>query len=130
MSWSKNDRKVQSKSGKTFPKTTVYAGAPFAAEIAEALRAEFGGSPSAVKTIGRLTARNERAVRNWFEGKNGPSAENLVTLIQHSDEVLNAVLRLAGRQELAMASDLSRLQEQMRAAVQAMDELGDGRWRR
>jgi hypothetical protein len=96
---------------------------PFAETIAAAMQAEWGATPSARKEVGRITNANERAVRNWFEGKNGPSGENLMLLIQHSDAVLGTVLELSGRRDLALASDLSRLQEQMRAAVQAMDEV-------
>jgi len=36
-------------------------------------------------------------VRNWFEGKNGPSGENLMALIRYSDAVLAMVLQLSGR---------------------------------
>jgi hypothetical protein len=42
--------------------------------IALALKAEFGATSSALKTVAQLTRSNERAVRNWLEGKNGPSA--------------------------------------------------------
>ena len=49
--------------------------------IPSTLRAEFGSSTSSVKTVARLTRTNERAVRNWSDGKNGPSGENLVSLM-------------------------------------------------
>ena len=62
-----------------------------------ALATDFGASPSAVKRVARLTSANERAVRNWFEGKNAPSGENLVGLMRHSDAVLSSVLILADR---------------------------------
>ena len=97
MSFTENDRKVQSKKGKSFPTGPQYDGTPFAAAIAVALAADFGASPSAVKRVARLTSANERAVRNWFEGKNAPSGENLVGLMRHSDAVLSSVLILADR---------------------------------
>jgi len=97
MSFTENDRKVQSKKGKSFPTGPQYDGTPFAAAIAVALATDFGASPSAVKRVARLTSANERAVRNWFEGKNAPSGENLVGLMRYSDAVLSSVLSLADR---------------------------------
>ena len=121
MSLTNNDRKVQSDSGKTFPKEPRYDG--FVVAIAAALKAEFGGSSAAIKSIGRVTHRNERAVRNWFEGKNSPSAENLVQLIQHSDVVLETVLRLADRRELSAASEVLRIKDQLKNLVRLLDEI-------
>jgi len=97
MSFTENDRKFRSKIGKTFPKGGGYNGPPFVEAIAIALRADFGASAAAVKRIARFTRANERAVRNWFEGKNGPSGEHLIRLMQHSDAVLGAVLSLCNR---------------------------------
>jgi hypothetical protein len=68
MSRRKNDRKVQSTSGKTFPDLDTE---DFVKVIALALKAEFGATPSALKTVAQLTRSNQRAVRNWFEEKNG-----------------------------------------------------------
>ena len=119
MSSTENVRKVQPKSGKPFPKEPRYD--DFVAAIAAALKAEYEGKPGSVKAVGRLTHRNERAVRNWFEGRHGPSAENLVQLIRHSDHVLNAVLHLSGRTELAKAGELLRFREDLRGLLQSMD---------
>ena len=120
MSLSKNDRKLQSKSG-----TIFHAGDPgsFAQAIANALRAEFGGMPSALKTVSQLTRSNERAVRNWFDGKNAPSGENLVVLMRHSDHVLRTILTLADRPDLAVAVGLENLRRQLVDAVAAIDGL-------
>jgi hypothetical protein len=46
------------------------------------------------------TGAGERTVKNWFEGRNGPNGENLIELIRHSDEVLEAVLVMAGRRDI------------------------------
>jgi hypothetical protein len=56
-----------------------------------------------VKTVVALTGANERAVRNWFDGKNGPSGKHLIELVRHSDAVLEAVLILAGRERVLTA---------------------------
>jgi hypothetical protein len=121
MSFSEKDRKLQFKSGKTFP--AAVSAEPLAQVIAAALKAEFGSTPSALKTVAQLTRSNERAVRNWFDGKNGPSGENLVILMRHSDLVLKMVLGLADRQDLVVAVGLASLRRQLVDAVAAIDGL-------
>jgi len=56
MSFPKNDRKIQSKSGKTFPNGDVGDG--FSIVISKALKAEFGQTPAAVKTVANLAGAN------------------------------------------------------------------------
>lgn len=119
MSFTKKDRKIQSESGITFPAITPDS---LAQVIAAALRAEFGATPSAVKTVARLTHSNERAVRNWFDGKNGPSSDNLVVLMRHSNIVLKAVLELADRPDLVLAVGILGLREQLVDVVAAIDK--------
>lgn len=96
---------------------------PFAEMIAAAMQAEWGTAPSARKEVGRITQANERAVRNWFEGKNGPSGENLVLLMRHSDAVLETVLELSGRQALLPAARVLGLRDRLKAVVDAIDGL-------
>lgn len=88
-----------------------------------AMLSEWGESPSARKEVGRITAANERTVRNWFEGRNGPSGENLVTLVRHSDAVFGTVLELSGRQSLLPVAGVLGLRDQLDALVHAIDEL-------
>lgn len=121
MSFSEKDRKLQSKTGNSFP--VADANDSLATAVAAALKAEFGGTPSALKTVALLTRSNERAVRNWFEGKNGPSGENLVILMRHSDLVLRTVLSLADRHDLVVAFGLASLRRQLVDAVAAIDGL-------
>lgn len=73
--------------------------------------------------MAQLTRSNERAVRNWFEGKNNPSGENLVILMRHSDLVLRTMLSLADRQDLVLAIGLVSLRRQLVDAVAAIDGL-------
>ena len=77
-----------------------------------------------MKRVARLTAANERTVRNWFEGKNGPSGENLVSLMQHSDAVLDMALVRSGRDRIAAGVALVALREQHIAAVAIIDSAG------
>lgn len=121
MSLSENDRKLRSKSGRTFHDEITSAS--FAGVVAGALKTEFGGTPSSMKTVAQLTRSNERAVRNWFDGKNGPSGENLVILMRHSDLVLKAILGLAERQDLVVAIGLASLRRQLVDAVATIDGL-------
>lgn len=121
MSFSKKDRKLQSKTGKEFhiPAATE----PLASAIAAALKAEFGNTPAALKTVARMTRSNERAVRNWFEAKNAPIAENLVILMRHSDLILRVVLAMADRHDLVMAIGLAALRQHLMDTVAAIDGL-------
>lgn len=123
MSFQKKDRNVQSEKGKSFQAAETRENRPFAESIAEAVRSEWGAMPSARKEVGRITGANERAVRNWFEGKNGPSGENLVALIRHSDEVLRTVLYLSGRHYLSPALSVVALRDSLAAIVDAIDRL-------
>jgi hypothetical protein len=120
MSRPKNDRKIQSESGKTFQDLDTDG---FVRAIAVALKAEFGATPSALKTVAQLTHSNERAVRNWLDGKNGPSGCNLVILMRHSDRVLGTVLELAHRRELGLAVELTSLRALLIDAVAEIDRL-------
>jgi hypothetical protein len=123
MSFHKNDRKFQSKKGKSFPGDPGHNEGLFAQAVATALREEFGGGPSAVKTVARLTRANERAVRNWFEGRNGPNGEYLIGLIRHSDAVLGAVLTLANRRDRALWVGLVAIRLHLIEAIAAIDDL-------
>jgi hypothetical protein len=127
MSRSQKDRKLRSESGKTFPQNPQSPhGFDFVEAIAQALRREFGGSPAAVKVVVRLTRANPRAVRNWFAANNGPSGENLVVLLRHSEEVLETVLFLAGRHDLITARKLAGAREKLREMIEMIDDLQTG----
>jgi hypothetical protein len=111
------------KKGKFFPDQNGHDGGCgredaicFAAEIAAALRRSLGSTGAGVKTVASWTGANEKTVKNWFSGRYGPSGEHLAVLVRHSDEVLNAFLAMAGRQDLMVATKLA-------AAEQAVLEL-------
>lgn len=123
MSFQKMDRNFQSKKGKSFHAEAGHDDRPFAVSIAMAMLSEWGESPSVRKEVGRITAANERTVRNWFEGRNGPSGENLVALVRHSDAVFGTVLELSGRQALLPVAGVLGLRDQLDALVHAIDEL-------
>ncbi len=89
------------KKGKSFPGSprTARQGINYVSVIAAGLRKELGDTHRAVKTVMRWTGANERTVKNWLAGRYGPNGEHLIRLFRHSDEVLDAFLRLAGREQ-------------------------------
>ena len=90
--------------------------------IAAAMRTEWGATPSARKEVGRITQANERAVRNWFDGRNGPSGENLVSLIRHSDAVFETVLAIAGRKHALGSIHVFALRQRLQTLIDFLDE--------
>jgi hypothetical protein len=94
-----------------------------ASEIAAALRREYGDLPATVKQIARLANAKERTVKNWLAANNGPSGDKLVALMRHSDQVLEVVLRMSGRQELLRSSAVDEVFAKMQASLRTMEEL-------
>jgi len=127
MSFRKKGRKFRPVSGKTFPSSSgtvpeseVYN---FTAVIAETLRHAFGGTARSVKTVMGYTGAGERTVKNWFQAKNGPNGANLIELVRHSDEVLEAVLFLSGRKEILMVKMLADTRSAVVEMLEIMDQL-------
>jgi hypothetical protein len=70
-----------------------------------------------------LTGANERTVKNWLSGQYGPCGAHLIVLIQHSDEVLNAVLSMARRHDLVVAQKLVDLEQRLLELMSTVKEL-------
>ena len=99
----------------------------YRAAIAGALRAELGDTHQAVKTIMRWARVNERTVKNWLAARSGPSGENLIDLIHHSDAVFDVLLQLSGRERIVVARKLNDARGILAKTLQEMDRLmGDG----
>lgn len=126
MSPSKNDRINRSLSGNRIHAKEPFEHPPGAGEIAqaisEALHREFGDSHAAIKLIVRATGANERAARNWFDGKNAPSGESLIALCRSCDQVLEAVLVLSGRSRILKAKHLLDAKEKLLEMISLIDE--------
>jgi len=126
------------KKGKFFPDRNGYTGnngipgsVCFSAEIAAALHRSLGSTGAAVKTVAGWTGANEKTVKNWFSGRYGPSGEHLAVLVRHSDEVLNAFLVMAGRQDLMVATKLAAAEQavmELLAAVRSLADDGGDPW--
>jgi hypothetical protein len=88
------------KMGKRFPNGdgTGREGLNYPRAISAALRGELGDTHQAIKTVMRWTGAGERTAKNWLGGTRGPTGGHLLSLLRHSDAVLNAVLRLSGRE--------------------------------
>src|SRR3954464_6060782 len=117
MSFAKDDRKNQPILGKSLHSER------FSEAIARALHREFDQTHSAIKTVVALTGANERAVRNWFEAKNGPNGEFLIALCRHSDEVLETLLLLAGRREHLRARQIVRAKDLLHEMLRLLNEV-------
>ncbi len=79
-----------------------------------------------VKTVMAYTGAGERTVKNWFEGKNGPNGENLVELVRHSDEVLEALLLMAGREDILAGKLLVDARDKLAEMLEIIDQLQTG----
>jgi hypothetical protein len=127
MSFRKKGRKVRPVSRKTFPRSsgTVEKSDDydFTAVIAETLREAFGRSGRSIKTVMAYTGAGERTVKNWFGGKNGPNGENLVELVRHSDEVLEALLSMAGREDILAGKLLVDARDKLVEMLEIIDQL-------
>ncbi|MCK5362036.1 MAG: hypothetical protein KAR22_03660 [Gammaproteobacteria bacterium] len=130
MSFRKKGRKVRPVSGRTFPRSSgtveKFDGYDYTAVIAETLREAFGRSGRSVKTVMAYTGAGERAVKNWFGGKNGPNGENLVELVRHSDEVLEALLLMAGREDILAGKLLVDARDKLVEMLEIIDQLQVG----
>ena len=117
MSHTEKDRIIRSISGKEIPFDSL----PKA--IAGALHRQYGGTQTAMKTVIEATHANPRAVRNWFDAKNAPSAKSLIALCRHSDEVLQTFLLLAGRNDHVKARKLIDLKKKVREMLIVIEGL-------
>ena len=73
-----------------------------------------------------LDGANERAAKNWYNGRNGPSGEFLVLLCRHSDQVLETVLMLCGRSDLLAAKKLVDAKSKLQEMLTLIDQIQTG----
>jgi hypothetical protein len=108
------------KKGKSFPKRGGAGSSDFnlddrafAVKIAMALRSELTSRNSRAKLVSGWTGASERTVKNWIAGRYGPSGRHLVLLAQHSDQVLNAILSMAHKQDSLLAGSVEELKQKV-----------------
>jgi hypothetical protein len=125
MSFTKKGRMIRSKSDKLFPNGEASALPPqsFVSATATLLRRAYGGRHSAVKVVATAIGANERAVKNWFDAKNGPSGEHLIKLMTHSDEMLDGFLAMAGKRQFAAGMQVRRARAALENALVELNKL-------
>ncbi len=108
------------KKGKSFPNSRGGGGSDFsvddhafAMKIASALKSELRDRNSRAKLVAGWTGANERTVKNWIVGRYAPCGRHLVVLAQHSDQVLYAILAMAGRQDLLLVRKFEDLRQRV-----------------
>lgn len=82
------------------PVAEVLSNAELARNIGLALQEDFPKDFAAVKWIGRATEASLCTIRNWYEGRNAPSAGHLLVLAKASPAVLKFVLEYIGGKDL------------------------------
>ena len=117
MSLTENDRKDRPIHGKSLHAER------FSEAMARALHQEFDDTHAAIKTVMAFTGAKERTVRNWFDGKNGPSGESLIALCRHSDHVLETFLLLASRTDHVRARKIVQAKQKLRDILAFLDDL-------
>jgi hypothetical protein len=95
----------------------------FVAAIRSALKRSLGNSRAGIKTVATWTGANDKTVKNWFQGKYGPSGKHLVDLIRHSDDVLETFLQMAGREDLMVAMKLATAEHAIAELLAAVRRL-------
>jgi hypothetical protein len=109
------------KRGKILPKKgNFFPNSSYAVAISLVLRQNLGSTRRAVKTIVRWTGASDRTVKNWLSGSSGPRGTHLVALVHHSDEVLESVLRLAGREQLLLATKVLDARDKLIEALELL----------
>lgn len=116
------------KKGKFFPGQSDGSvpprGTAFAQEIAAALTKAAAEHGIHVKTVAGWTGANERTVKNWFAGTYSPSAEHLLILARHCDEVLDTMIVIMDRRELLVGHKISDMERRIRELAEALGRLG------
>lgn len=111
------------KTGKRFPDEGGDLNATYAARVAAILKRELGNTHQAHKTLMRWTGANERTVKNWLAGVNGPSGEHLLQLIRNSDAVFECVLQLSDRKPVLLDRRLSEVRSALSGTVELISEI-------
>src|SRR5258708_2148041 len=113
------------KMGKRFPNRDGKGGAglSYPRAIAAALRGELGDTHQAIKSLMRWTGAGERSAKNWLGGTPGPTGEHLLSLVPNSHAVLDAVLRLSGRDAVLPQMSLRHQRSGLVKIIENIDEL-------
>jgi hypothetical protein len=111
------------KKGKKFPVSEDHpiCKARYAACIGAALHSELDNSHRSIKTVMRWTGANERTVKNWFAGINGPRGEHLICLARNSEAVFVAFNQLVKGSHTPSPANANHLRGLLMDAIEAID---------
>src|SRR5207302_4640054 len=117
--------KMFPKKGKFFPDRNRRHGTEirFPEVIREALCGELHETGRTAKTIMEWTGASERTIKNWLAGRSSPRGPHLICLMRHSARVLDAVLHLAGRDQLAAGMQMIDARNACAEATRRLDLL-------
>ena len=93
--------------------------------VSVVFKADVGDTHQAIKTVVRWTGAEERTIKNWFAGTNGPSGAHLVSMFRHSDVVLDACLRLAGRERTIADRKVIETREKLKELLTLFEAMSD-----
>jgi len=118
-------RKDVAENGQGFPKRAGKdtGGPGYSGAISAALRGELGDSHQAIKTVMRWSGASERTAKNWLAGTRGPTGEHLLSLIRHSNAVLEVAMRLSGRESSLATIDLVAARMKIVELLKGLDDL-------
>ncbi|WP_018897866.1 hypothetical protein [Rhizobium sp. 2MFCol3.1] len=110
------------KKGKSFPyaargKRGLIDELKFATVISLALERAVEDTQLNVKTVVGWTGANDRTVKNWFSGRYAPLGHHLMLLATHCDDVMEAIIMMAGRDSLLVAVSLDDVERRLTAAL-------------
>ena len=113
---------MRTKKGNKLPFSDVEAQPPigYARAIGAALRGDTAAGNVSAKVIMRWTGASERSVKGWISGRQGPSGEHLMALMQRSDAVWEAVQRLAGRRPAPSIQAIEAARQHLMEAERAL----------
>lgn len=115
------------KKGKLFPNSPEHPRPvdvlSFASVISMALRRAAEDRNTTIKTVVNWTGANERTVKNWFNGRYGPSGDHLMTLANQCDEVMGAIILMTGRKWMLMSIDLLAAEKSLISALTLVREI-------
>jgi chloramphenicol 3-O-phosphotransferase len=111
------------KKGRKFPVSDdrPISKAQYAAIISAALHSELDNSHRSIKTVMRWTGANERTVKNWFSGINGPRGEHLICLARNCEAVFTAFNQIAKGGSTLPSSDLGHVRGLLCDAIEVLD---------
>lgn len=127
MSRTKSGRMNQAVIGNNFhPDPACVSTDRYTAEVSGILRRLFGNTRHAAKRLARMTGANDRAVRNWMDGANGPHGKHLIQLMRESDEVFAEICRMAGRGDVADKMRAETMLNELEAILKGRKGEGNG----